>query len=410
MHRLTVSLPLTAGLLAASPALGQTLVDIDFTSGTTTGAVGTAYQAESFTAVEDGLKPIFTIADDAAGLGGGNAAFIESGGSGSEWYIPFSEPVQLVEGTTIRYSFDMRLDPNSLPASGNDQFYVGIFADADGSLGQTFDADGAGTDKQPAVFGSENGDFSFDPAAANGNMAPIAPDFGMHARIPTGSDNIFVLRQNSRMRTENANQNGVMSGSGETVASPSSVAPDSDFVNLGLTTTSKHTFVGEWSITNVDGELMLDASYTMTDVDGTSTITGDDPFTDPDLSTFDDTFHYMVFENIGDFDYVIDNILVEFIGGATVIAGDYDTSGQVEQGDLDIVLQNWGTGTFTGDEAALVGGGPFDGTVDQNELDGVLQNWGSTSAPSFDGAAVPEPAAATALLGLVGVTLRRRCA
>ncbi len=91
------------------------------------------------------------------------------------------------------------------------------------------------------------------------------------------------------------------------------------------------------------------------------------------------------------------------------ITGDYDSSGQVEQGDLDIVLQNWGTGTFTGDEAALVGGGPFDGTVDQNELDGVLQNWGSTSAPDFTGSALPEPAAFAAL-AVVGLLSGRRAA
>ncbi len=91
-----------------------------------------------------------------------------------------------------------------------------------------------------------------------------------------------------------------------------------------------------------------------------------------------------------------------------ILPGDYDGSGQVEQGDLDIVLQNWGTATFTGDEAALVGGGPFDGTVDQNELDGVLQNWGGAAAPDFDGAAVPEPVAALALLGLAGRRTTRR--
>ncbi len=92
---------------------------------------------------------------------------------------------------------------------------------------------------------------------------------------------------------------------------------------------------------------------------------------------------------------------------AAAIVGDYDSSGQVEQGDLDIVLQNWGTGTFTGGETALVGGGPFDGTVDQNELDGVLQNWGSTAAPDFGGSAVPEPAAVF-LLGAGGLALVRR--
>ncbi len=91
---------------------------------------------------------------------------------------------------------------------------------------------------------------------------------------------------------------------------------------------------------------------------------------------------------------------------ATAITGDYNGNGQVEQGDLDLVLQNWGTGTFGGDAAALDGGGPFDGNVDQNELDGVLQNWGASSAPRFDGASLPEPGS-VALLGFVGLGRRR---
>ncbi len=101
-------------------------------------------------------------------------------------------------------------------------------------------------------------------------------------------------------------------------------------------------------------------------------------------------------------------VLSDFI--LSVIVGDYDGSGQVEQGDLDVVLQNWGTGAFTGDEAALVGGGPFDGTVDQNELDGVLQNWGNTAAPDFAGfnaAQLPEPASVAVLLSFGAAGMRR---
>ncbi len=75
--------------------------------------------------------------------------------------------------------------------------------------------------------------------------------------------------------------------------------------------------------------------------------------------------------------------------------GDHDGSGQVEQGDLDLVLQNWGL-----DTDAIAGGGiPTgwtndlpDGLIDQAELDGVLLNWGGTASPEFSGAThVPEP-------------------
>ncbi len=95
---------------------------------------------------------------------------------------------------------------------------------------------------------------------------------------------------------------------------------------------------------------------------------------------------------------------------AVALTGDYDDSGQVEQGDLDIVLQNWGTANFTGNAGNLVGGGPFDGLVDQNELDGVLQNWGSSAAPDFRGTAVPEPGVVggAALVSVLAIRRSRR--
>jgi hypothetical protein len=68
-------------------------------------------------------------------------------------------------------------------------------------------------------------------------------------------------------------------------------------------------------------------------------------------------------------------------------AGDYNGNGQVEQGDLDLVLLHWGQdaanvpSTWTGQ--------PPSGRVDQNELDAVLRNWGTFSAAT--GAIAPAP-------------------
>ena len=94
----------------------------------------------------------------------------------------------------------------------------------------------------------------------------------------------------------------------------------------------------------------------------------------------------------------------------TAITGDYNGSGQVEQADLDLVLQNWGRDTDTaGIPLAWVNDLP-QGQVEQSELDKVLQNWGATSAPDFSGTDVPEPAAfaALALGGLGGLAMSRR--
>ncbi len=107
---------------------------------------------------------------------------------------------------------------------------------------------------------------------------------------------------------------------------------------------------------------------------------------------------------------LIDGILS--VLGPAGIFGDYNDSGQVEQGDLDFVLQNWGD-TDISDVAGWVNfaglpGGGIDGQVEQTELDLVLTNWGDTTAPDFAGSSVPEPTSLV-ILGLSGaLALRRR--
>lgn len=93
------------------------------------------------------------------------------------------------------------------------------------------------------------------------------------------------------------------------------------------------------------------------------------------------------------------------------LPGDYNNNGTVEQGDLDLVLLNWGSAasavpdTWTNDPPA--------GIVDQSELDGVLLNWGNTFASSIapaGGAAlgVPEPQTWALLVVAVSLVLIER--
>ncbi len=97
-----------------------------------------------------------------------------------------------------------------------------------------------------------------------------------------------------------------------------------------------------------------------------------------------------------------------FVYGTPTIPGDFNGNGQVEQGDLDLVLQNWGT--VVDPVSPLPGWNkrqPF-GTVDQAELDQVLQHWGNVAAPGGAMAGVPEPAGVFGLGLAVGLAFQRR--
>ncbi len=90
---------------------------------------------------------------------------------------------------------------------------------------------------------------------------------------------------------------------------------------------------------------------------------------------------------------------------AAFLAGDYNGNGQVEQGDLDLVLQNWGFDTAAnGVPTGWLQDLP-QGLVDQAELDGVLQHWGSAATPNLR--AIPEPGAVWMVAGAVIVASRR---
>ena len=75
----------------------------------------------------------------------------------------------------------------------------------------------------------------------------------------------------------------------------------------------------------------------------------------------------------------------------TWLAGDFNGSGAVEQGDLDLVLNNWGQSTAQGSPAGWIGAPPTE-LINQDELDAVLNHWGTSASPNVGTVAVPEPA------------------
>ncbi|MEM8784112.1 MAG: hypothetical protein AAGE65_14845 [Planctomycetota bacterium] len=89
------------------------------------------------------------------------------------------------------------------------------------------------------------------------------------------------------------------------------------------------------------------------------------------------------------------------------VVGDFDGSGSVEQGDLNLVLNHWGAVTTSNVPDGWVAHLP-DGLIDQNELNAVLNNWGAQASPSTNLAVVPEPTASSLMLIGVAVVTRRR--
>jgi hypothetical protein len=96
----------------------------------------------------------------------------------------------------------------------------------------------------------------------------------------------------------------------------------------------------------------------------------------------------------------LDNVsLGTFAEAVTSLLGDYNGNGQVEQGDLDLVLLNWGEELTNPGDVGWTNDLPG-GLIDQDELDRVLLGWGG-SAPLSGGGGVPEPS--SWVLGMAGL-------
>lgn len=105
-----------------------------------------------------------------------------------------------------------------------------------------------------------------------------------------------------------------------------------------------------------------------------------------------------------DDDWLVDVQTSKLVRGEPLfIAGDYDVSGRVDQGDLNAVLLNWGG------DAEDATGWFHDlptGRVDQDELNGLLLRWGATDGvPVLGSQPVPEPNSLLLALNLAGVLL-----
>ncbi|MEM8494296.1 MAG: choice-of-anchor tandem repeat NxxGxxAF-containing protein [Planctomycetota bacterium] len=94
-------------------------------------------------------------------------------------------------------------------------------------------------------------------------------------------------------------------------------------------------------------------------------------------------------------------------GFSDALTGDFDNSGQVSQGDLNAVLNNWGSDAGLDDGSTAFASS----VVDQEELNAVLNNWGASTSPVIVAVdRVPEPGIAILIPALATVLKRSHAA
>ncbi len=370
------------------------------------------------------------VAPEAVTIDSGLALGLNSKGRGTTLTGFFGQNVALGQnvGDQVKVSLDLRLwdsSPNlnspATPAKADLRF--GLYEDTDNQLGQTNSF--AGPAFGSAVWGQDDGSLDglvVGPSAAGDHgwatRIKIGPDYpadGADAPTPSGGTTGPRIFEETNDGAPGVQSRRIMQGSDiDIVASPDDLNPNFTSILQGK--------VYNLSLTLERTANSIFATYGVENLtDGTSfSFGGEESLTDNTTlpgsgGIQSEAWDYFALRissansfNETDYDLVIDNFLLETGAAAVGITGDFNGSGQVEQGDLDLVLQNWGDDTAAnGIPAGWINDNDQLGQIEQTELDRVLQNWGSTTAPDFAGSSVPEPAT-LALLSLGGLAMLRR--
>lgn len=226
----------------------------------------------------DGItpNPTFSIVDDSAGIGSGNALFVEQTGSNAEVYVPLGQAVSLALGETMTISFDIRYEVGTAALSSGTQLRFGPW-NADEA---NFHSAG------PTEFGAAEGDFD---ASSPGALL----DTGFQVRVPVGTS-----ADSGAAVIEEFNINSILGGSGDgdTVVSSGGSLP-------AISDSLAHTI--EMVITRTI-ESGLEGTRTTVTIDGLGALSGFEPVgTGINASTFE--WDYMAFNNTRDAEYYIDN-------------------------------------------------------------------------------------------------------
>ncbi|MEO1129614.1 MAG: hypothetical protein AAFX05_07920 [Planctomycetota bacterium] len=259
------------------------------------GDVGIEWYSIGGTTSGGNLKPEPSIADDAAGLGSGNALFVQARGSNAEMAGFFGQKLSLGSnlGDTMTVSFDVRLNATSEPLadlSNSAEFRFGLYS-SDQPIGT-------------GGFGTSDGDFD------GGSNPGVGDDSGFMFRTPIGDAEPAGVK--SRIVYEPDNPDNILGGSGtETIKDEEGFG--------GMYDELKHTFSVEFErIAGAPGEDILITWM----IDGNTlsdTTVGEGLPASTDLVSFD----YFAAITTGDMDWVIDNFSINLVPapGAAAVLG-----------------------------------------------------------------------------------------
>lgn len=402
------------------------------------------FQMRGFTGTNDGRsKPTARIVDDTTGamldteavgppgalgnkaIDSGYALSTNSRGRGSSLAGFFSENVALGPelGDSIKVSFDFRIwrdtSLNDVLQPEDAELRFGLYQDTDNQLGMTNSVAGRAENvggfitPQPAVWGEEEGKFegsqiTGDPASEIGATGDAGWFGAVILEDPAGQYPPFLpngggwrIREESNLIGDIVNDQRILQGTNDvdTVASPSDPEGGVDYglVNLNVNNV--------WNISlelvrdtksidpNSPPEAAITANLSVYDLDDPSTIytlSGTELTNDPNskVVTSVDNFDYFAIRNTGfdDFDYILDNFMLEIEGSNVSDSADFDGNGVVDGRDFLM----WQRGETLG------GGSPAELTLWQAQY--------GTTTLSATVAAVPEPAGfLLLLLGLAGM-------
>ncbi|MEQ8848899.1 hypothetical protein [Botrimarina sp.] len=331
-------------------------------------------------------KPTIRIVDDTQGamqetsptglnlpaIDSGYAMSWESRGGGSEAAGFFDRRIELgpEPGDEVKVSFDYRLwrdapNANATIDPVRPELRFGLFQDTDNQLGMTnpfagrqedLDNDGF-VDDTPAVWGEEGGFFEGDLTGDKGPGDDIGSngDNGWTASV-FGGNPVLSNGGGSRIREELQADRILQGQDTHTIAAPENLNPDPfgtpiyDFVtldndkvyNLSLSLvrdtieTPGDTITATLTVT----DLATNESWSLTGTEGLEDATSGGipiPGTGGPQS---DSWDYFALRNAtsgsSEFDFLIDNFMVEVNGSNAGLAGDYNNDGLVDAADYTV--------------------------------------------------------------------------